>query len=458
MPDMADSHSLDLTQGPVTKKLLQFTVPILLSGILQHLYTVADRVVVGNFASNGTIALAAVGATAPATNLLLNFFNGISVGVNVVCANYRGAGQTQTLRRCMHTSVLLSVILGVILAVIGVSMAGQILTWMDTPADVLASAATYMRIYFMGMPGTLAYNCGAAILRAHGDAKRSMYILGVTGFVNVILNLVLVIGAGLDVEGVAIATIVAQYLSAGAVLWILFSPQQAYGLRSGELRIHADMLKKTVSIGLPCGINGILHSATNVLLQSSINSFDSANIIAGNTAATDINNISYLVNTAFSSACVSFSGQCWGAKAYKRVDKLAVSASLGNCGILLILATVVTLFPRQLLSIFNSDPDVVEAGIFKLLLCSWTTMFFAVSEIMIGCVRGMGKSMQPTVLNMLSLCGVRVLWILFVFPHCPHDPAYLYLCFPASWVIGMAVQISYFLHCRKKLTATERLR
>ena len=285
-----------------------------------------------------------------------------------------------------------------------------------------------------------------------------MYILGVTGLVNVVLNLVLVIGLGLDVEGVAIATIIAQYLSAGAVLWILFSPRQEYALRAGELRIHGDIFRKTVSIGLPCGINGILHSATNVLLQSSINSFDSANIIAGNTAATDINNISYLVNTAFSSATVSFAGQCYGAKAYKRIDKLAVSASLSNCGILLVIATVVTLFPRQLLSIFNSDPDVIEAGVFKLLMCSWTTMLFAISEIMIGCVRGMGKSMQPTVLNMISLCGVRLLWIWFVFPLCPHDPAYLYLCFPASWVVAMVFQTAYFLHCRKQLTITERLR
>lgn len=448
---MANSHAIDLTKGSVAKKLLLFAFPILVSGLLQHMYTIADRIVVGNFAENGKIALAAVGATAPATNLLLNLFNGFSVGVNVVCANLRGGNESQKLRQSMHTALLLSLILGITLAAIGTSLAESILTWMGTPADVLPSAAVYMRIYFMGMPGTLLYNFGAAILRAHGDARRSMYILGVTGLVNVVLNLVLVIGCGLDVEGVAIATIVAQYLSAGAVVWILFSPRQEYFLRLAEARLHRETLVKMIAIGLPCGINGILHSATNVLLQASINAFNSADIIAGNTAATDINNISYLVNTAFSAAVVSFAGQCFGAKAYKRIDKLAVSAVVSNCGILLILAVAVTLFPRQLLSLFTADPNVVEAGVFKMLLCSWSTMFFAVSEIMVGCVRGMGKSMQPTVLNVISLCGIRVIWIWLVFPLCPHDPAYLYMCFPVSWILGMLFQIGYFLHCRSGL-------
>ena len=450
---LAASHTLDLTTGSVTKKLLRFVIPILISGLLQHMYTIADRIVVGNFAASGKIALAAVGATAPATNLLLNFFIGIAVGVNVVCANLRGGNQAQRLRECMHTAMILSLILGVILTVVGVSLAEGLLARMGTPADVLPSAAVYMRIYFMGMPGTLVYNFGAAILRSHGDAKRSMYILGITGIVNVVLNLVLVIGFAMDVKGVAIATITAQYLSAGAVLWILFHPGQEYGLRLAEVRLHRHLLLKMIAIGLPCGINGVLQGVSNVILQSAINSFNSADIIAGNTAATDINNFSYLVNTAFSTACVSFSGQCYGAKLYKRVDKLAVSSSLCNCGILVVLAVIVTLFPRQILRIFNSDPNVIEAGVFKMLLCSWSTMFFAVSETMVGCVRGMGKSTPPMLLNIFCLCGVRLIWVLLVFPHCPYDPAYVYLCFPVSWFLGVIAQTGYFLYCRKRLMA-----
>lgn len=450
---MADSHTLDLTKGSVTKKLLLFVFPILISGLLQHLYTIADRIVVGNFAQSGKIALAAVGSTAPATNMLLNLFTGIAVGVNVVCANLRGGNKEQKLRECMHTAMILSLLLGIVLMVIGVGVAEKILSMMGTPSDVLPSAALYMRIYFMGMPGALVYNFGAAILRSYGDAKRSMYILGVTGLVNVLLNLVLVIGFGMDVEGVAIATTVAQYLSAVAVVWILFNPQQEYKLRLAEVRLHREHLVKMVVIGLPCGINGILQSASNVILQSAINSFNSADIIAGNTAATDINNFSYLVNTAFSTACVSFAGQCYGAKAYKRVDKLVVNACFCNVGILLILATAVSVFPRQLLSMFNSDPNVIEAGVFKMILCSWSTVFFAISEILVGCVRGMGKSTQPMVINIFSLCVVRLIWVLLIFPLCPRDPAYIYLCFPVSWLIGVILQTGYFLRCRKQLLA-----
>lgn len=447
---MAGTHTLDLTKGSVTKKLLTFALPIFLSTVLQHLYTIADRVVVGNFAADGTTALAAVGATNSATNLLLNLFVGVSLGANIVCANLRGANNTEKLRRCMHSAVVLSAIFGVALMGIGCAMAEKILTWMDTPADVLPMATTYMRIFFMGMPGSLVYNFGAAILRSHGDSRRSMYILGVTGIVNVVLNLVLVIVFHLDVAGVAIATIVAQYLSAIAVMWILFSKKQEYKLSFKELRLHKDVVGQMVAIGVPCGINGILQSLSNVILQSSVNSFGKY-VIAGNTAATDINNFAYLVNGAFSSACVSFSGQCCGAREYKRLDKLVVSAALWNSVFVALIAAIATIFPRQLLGIFNSDPNVVEAGIFKLILLSWTCVFFGISETMVGCVRGMGKSLSPTVWNIVCLCGVRLVWVLFVFPHCPHDPRYLYLCLPVSWVIAVIVQTCNFIYERKRL-------
>lgn len=444
------AHTLDLTKGSVTKKLISFAIPILLSSLLQHLYTIADRVVVGNFAADGATALAAVGATNSATNLLLNLFVGISLGANIVCSNLRGANRQEKLRKCMHSAVVLSAIFGVVLMVIGLALAKKILTWMATPADVLPAATTYMRIFFMGMPGSLVYNFGAAILRAHGDSQRSMYILGVTGLVNVVLNLVLVIGLHLDVAGVAIATITAQYLSAGTVMWILFSPKQEYKLRLRELRLHKDLVGKMVAIGVPCGINGILQSLSNVIIQSSVNSFGKY-VIAGNTAATDINNFAYLVNGAFSSACVSFAGQCCGARQYKRLDKLVVCSATWNSLIVVLIATVSTIFPRQLLGIFNSDPAVVDAGIFKLILLSWTCVFFGISDSMVGCIRGMGKSLSPTVLNVICLCGIRLLWVLFVFPYCPHDPRYLYLCFPVSWVIAAILQTCNFIYCRKRL-------
>jgi len=447
---MATTHTLDLTKGSVTKKLLAFMVPILLSTVLQHLYTIADRVVVGNFAADGTTALAAVGATNSATNLLLNLFTGISLGANIVCANLRGGNRLEKLRKCMHSAVVLSVIFGFVLMVMGLGLAKTILTLMDTPTDVLPMAVTYMRIFFLGMPGSLVYNFGAAILRSHGDSKRSMYILGVTGLVNVVLNLILVMVFHLDVASVAIATIVAQYLSAIAVLWILFSEKQEYKLSFKELKLHKELVGRMVAIGVPCGINGILQCLSNVILQSAVNSFGKY-VIAGNTAATDINNFTYLVNGAFCAACVSFSGQCVGAKEYKRLDKLVVSSAIWNSVFVVAIASVVTLFPRQLLGIFNSDPRVVDAGMFKLILLSWTAMIYGIGDTLVGCVRGMGKSMVPTVWNIICLCGIRFVWVLFIFPHCPNDPRYLYLCFPVSWVIATSVQTCTFIHYRRKL-------
>ena len=447
---MASKHTLDLTTGSVTKKLLSFAFPILLSTVLQHLYTIADRVVVGNFAFDGPSALAAVGATNSPTNLLLNLFTGISLGANIVCSNLRGANDQTKLRKCMHSALVLSAMFGVVLMVAGLVLAEKILTWMDTPADVLPMAVTYMRIFFLGMPGSLVYNFGAAILRSHGDSKRSMYILGVTGFINVLLNLLLVMVCHLDVAGVAIATITAQYLSAIAVMWILFDQKQEYKLRFKELGLHKEQVNRMIAIGVPCGINGILQCLSNVIVQSSINSFGTY-VIAGNTAATDINNFTYLVNNAFCAACVSFSGQCCGAKQYKRLDKLVVSSAIWNSVFVVAIATVVTIFPRQMLGIFTSNPQVVEAGMFKLILLSWTAMIYGIGDTLVGCVRGMGKSLSPTVLNIICLCGVRLAWVLFVFPYLPHDPRYLYLCFPVSWVIALVVQICNYIRCRKQL-------
>ena len=274
--------------------------------------------------------------------------------------------------------------------------------------------------------------------------------MGATGLVNVLLNLLLVMVFHLDVAGVAIATITAQYLSAVAVLWILFSKKQEYKLSLKELVLHKELVGKMVAIGVPCGINGILQCLSNVILQSTVNSFGKY-VIAGNTAATDINNFAYLVNSAFSAACVSFAGQCCGARQYKRLDKLVVCSAIANVGFVTLIATIVTLFPRQLLGIFNPDPQVVDAGMFKVLLLSWTCIFFGISDSMVGCIRGMGKSLSPTVLNILCLCGVRLLWVLFVFPLCPHDPRYLYLCFPVSWILAAIVQTGNFIYCRKRL-------
>jgi putative MATE family efflux protein len=447
---MRKANSLDMTEGPIIKKLLLFAIPVLLSSLLQHFYTIIGNVVVGNFAADGTMAQAAIGATNHATKMLLNLFLGISLGANVVCSRIRGAKDHGQLRKSMHTAMLLSALLGVTLMILGILLSGWLLNIMKTPNDVAPYALTYIRIIFLGMPATLIYNFGSAIMRSNGDTTRSMYVLGVTGLINVVLNIVLVAVCQLDAAGVAIATIITQYLSALAILWILFSPKQEYQLKVKELVLDKRLTANIITIGIPCGLNGILQSLSNVALQSTVNTFGKE-VIAGTAAAADISCFAYLVNDAFAAACVSFSGQCCGARAYKRLDKLARSAAACDSVIVLAMATLITIFARPLLGIFNPNPAVVDAGMFRLLLLSWTTVFFGISESLVGCVRGMGKSLSPTVINLFFLCGIRILWALLVFPYLPQDPAYLFLCYPISWVLALAAQAINYIHCRKQL-------
>ena len=447
---MRKVNSLDMTQGPIVKKLLLFALPVLASALLQHFYSIADSMVVGNFAANGTMAQAAIGATNHVTKILLNLFTGIALGANVICAQLQGSKDDAELQKSRHTAVLLSVFLGILLMAMGLLLSDTLLDITNTPKDVFQAALTYMRIIFLGMPASLMYNFGSAILRANGDTKRSMYILGVTGLVNVALNVILVVVFHWDVVGVAVATITAQYLSAFAVLYILFHKKQAYKLRISELRIDRRLAKKIIAVGLPCGINGILQSVSNVILQSTVNVFGKE-VIAGCAAAADISCFAYLVNDAFAAACLSSSGQCHGAGNHKRIDRIAITAAICDSIIVLAMATAITVFSRQLLRLFNPDPAVIEAGMFRLLLLSWTTIFFGISECFVGSVRGMGRSLSPTAINLVFLCGVRLAWAIFVFPLLPHDPAYLFLCYPISWVLSLGAQTINYIHCRKKL-------
>lgn len=447
---MGISHSMDLTRGSVSKRLIAFALPILLTNILQHLYTVADRVVVGQFAANGEVALAAVGSTSSATNLFLNIFTGLAIGTNVICANRRGARNQKDLELCMHSSMLLSVVTGICVGLLGLVLCKPLLMLMDTPGSVLELAVLYMRIYFVGVPASLIYNFGANILRAHGDTKRPMYILSLTGLVNVGLNLLLVIVFKMSVAGVAIATIVAQYISAIAVVWILFSPKGAYKMELKRLRFHKGSMSSVVRVGVPCGLNGMVFTLSNLILQSALNSFDSAIIIAGKTAAMDLSTLVYQVIAAFYTACVSFSGQCYGARQYRRIDSLLLRG-IGLCWLFMAsISTVCTVFPRQLLGLFNSNPEVIDAGISILIINCWGYMLYSVSEVTLGCLRGMGKSGVPSFLNLLGICLPRLVWAFWIFP-LNSTVSFLYLCYPISWGISAALQGGYYLYCRRRL-------
>ena len=449
---MAKKNTLDMTQGPIVKKLFAFAVPLILSLVLQQLYNLADRVVVGQYAggNKGALALAAIGATSSITALLLNMSNGLASGLNVRCANLRGAGKLKTLRKSMHTGVLLAATIGVALGVIGILVSDPLLHALKTPPEIQEKATRYMQIYFASMPAVTIYNFGAAILRAHGDTKRPMYILMTSGLINVTLNLVMVLVFKWDVEGVALATAIAQALSAFRVMRILFDKNDAYKLTFKELSFHGKSVKVIVSIGIPNGLNGVLFSLSNLVVQSSINSFNDTAIIAAKTAAADASNLVYQIIHGFALACVSASGQCYGARKYKRIDELAFKATLSCGGLVAAAAAIMTLSPSAVIGIFNDSQDVINWGAGILLINLWGYLLYVVSDIYLSCTRGMGKSLGITLMNIAAIILPRLIWIWFFFPM--HRNIYfLYICYPISYLISAIAQITYFRMVRKKV-------
>lgn len=440
-------HTMDLTTGSVTKKLLIFTLPILASNLLQQLYNAADTVVVGKFASD--TALAAVGSTGSLISLILCLFIGLAAGTNVACANHYGARNREKLRNCMHTSILLGAIFGVVLAVVGFVLARPLQVLMGSPDNVINQATLYVRIYFLGVPASLMYNFASAILRAHGDTKRPMIILAFSGVVNVLLNLVFVIVFHMDVAGVALATIISQYLSMAATLYLLFDPKGECAMNLRELKLNGAAVKEIVIVGVPSGINGAMFSLSNVILQSTINSFGDI-IMASNAAASSVAGFVYLITASFGTACISFAGQCRGAKKYARIDQLLASSIIGGIVGVCAASLLVTLLPRTLLGFYSNNPEVIDNAIGKLLITCWGYVLYAVAENASGCMRGMGYSTVPTVLNICGICLPRVLWVYCVFPL---EPTFFMLnvCYPVSWLISAVLQIWYYLHIRRKL-------
>lgn len=447
---MRPSKQLDLTKGSVIKQLIAFAIPIMLANVLQHLYNVADKIVVGQFAENGALALAAVGSTAAATAMILNLILGFTAGTNVICSNYRGARKPKALRTCMHSSMVLGVMCGAAVAVLGIALCKPLLRVMSTPEEVMEPATLYMRIYLAGTPVAMIYNFGASIMRAHGDTKRPMYILMTSGLVNVALNLVLVIVFHMGVAGVAIATVASQVASAITIVWLLFSPNGEYKMSFKELKLEKKSVQAVVRVGIPCGLNNIVFSFSNMTVQSALNSFNSAIIIAGKTAATDIVNLTYQIIAAFAMACTSFSGQCYGAGNYKRIDKLCKESIVTCWGFMVIVSIVATLFPEPLLGLFNSNPDVIRYGKGILLINSWGYMLYTVCDLVLCCSRGMGKTSVPTILSFAGICVPRILWAMFIFP-LNRTVEFLFLCYPISWFINSVLQIIYYVQARKEL-------
>ena len=443
-----------MCNGPIFKKVVLFAFPLMLSGILQLLYNAADIIVVGQFSSSD--AMAAVGSTSSLINLLTNVFIGLSIGVSVLISKFYGAGQQKDIFETVHTAIGLSLICGILVGILGFIFAGTMLEWMDSPENVLPKATLYMKIYFLGMPAFMIYNFGSAALRAVGDTRRPLYYLTISGIINILLNLLFVIVFNLSVMGVALATIISQYISASLIIWCLVKTDGACRLSLKHIRIHFRKLGAILRIGLPAGIQSSLFSISNVLIQSSVNSFGST-VMAGNTAAASLEGFVYTAMNSMSQASLSFTGQNFGAGQLKRIKRIAgiCLASVSVVG--LILGMAFYLLGTPLSRIYSPDQAVIDVSLTRLEIICTTYFLCGIMEVLVGLLRGMGQSLLPTTVSLLGACAFRVLWIYTVFA-ADKTLTTLYISYPISWLLTSFIHlvcffIVYFYNNRKLLKA-----
>ena len=442
-------YQIDMLNGPMAGKLLLFALPLMLSGLLQLLFNAADVVVVGRFAGNQ--ALAAVGSTSALNNLIVNLFIGLSIGVNVLVARYYGAGQTRDLYETVHTSILTAAISGVALIFLGMGLSRPLLQMMETPADVIDHSVLYMRIIFAGMPASMLYNFGAAVLRAVGDTQRPLYFLLTAGVINVALNLFFVIVLHMGVAGVATATVISQCVSAALVILCLVRSEGMYRLDIKQLRIYKRKLKEIARIGIPAGIQGSMFSISNVLIQSTINSFGSI-AMAGSTAAGNIEGFVWTAMDAFTQATQSFVGQNYGAKKIDRVNKVIWQCMVLVTVVGLVLGVGAYLAAKPLLGIYSSDPAVIEYGKARMLAISVPYFTCGAMGIFVGGMRGLGSSLVPMINTVFSVCVLRVVWIYTVFAMWPQWEV-LFISYPVTWVIASLIGGICYAVIRKRAIA-----
>lgn len=443
-----EKKEMDMCEGPLAGKILRYTLPLALSGILQLCFNAADMIVVGRYASGE--ALAAVGSTGALINLIINVFMGLAVGVSVCVAHAWGAKNKESVRQIVHTAMLTSVIAGMIVLLIGFFGCRTFLSWMGTPDNVIALSTTYMKIYFLGMPACMVYNFGASVLRSIGDTKRPLIFLVIAGIVNVLLNLLTVIGLRLGVAGVAIATAASQVVSAALVVRSLMKRQDACRLVLRDLRIYPDKLMTIVRVGLPAGLQGAVFSISNVLIQSSINSFGSV-AMEGNTAAGNLEGFIYNVMNAFYHTSLTFTGQNVGARKPERIPRIALTCIALSMAISLTLSGLMYLFREPLLAIYRPDaPEAVAYGSLRMSIIVLTYFLCGIMEVFTGSLRGMGASLTPMLISLVGACVTRVIWIYTVFAAVPTLQV-LYSCYPVSWLFTILMQIVAFFVIRHNL-------
>lgn len=438
---------IDMCNGSIMDKLISFSLPLMASGILQLAFNAVDIIVVGRF--SGSQALAAVGSTTALINVFTNLFIGISLGANVLAARFYAAGKDREMSETVHTSITLALISGIMMAVIGVLLAKWALEIMGTPDDVIGQSALYMRIYFMGMPFFMLYNYGAAILRAVGDTKRPLLFLIISGATNVVLNLLLVIQFHLGVAGVAIATVISQCISCILVLRCLYLSDGSYQLRFNKLGMKTRYVKQIFQIGIPAGIQSTIINFSNVLLQSSVNSFGSV-AMAGYTAANNILGFLYVSVNSITQACMSFTSQNYGVRKFKRMDKVLLECLGLTVIVALVLGGGSYLFGAELMHIYTKSSKVIECGVDIMLYTTVTYFLCGIMDLLPGALRGMGHSTVPMILSVIGTVGTRIVWIYVIFP-CHRSLDFLFISYPVSWLLTIVMQVICFYFVRKKV-------
>ncbi|MBQ8505920.1 MAG: MATE family efflux transporter [Clostridia bacterium] len=435
-----------MVHGKLIPSMARFALPLMITSILQLLYNAADVIVVGKFA--GSEHLAAVGSTGALINLIVNVFLGLSIGTNVIAARDYGAQDREGMRRTVHTSIAISLVGGVVLGIFGFVFGGTFLKWMDSPPEVLPLATVYIKIYFAGMPFNMLYNFGAAVLRAVGDTKRPLYFLTVAGIVNVVLNLVFVIVFHMGVAGVALATIISQAISAVLVVICLVHSGGYVHLDIRHLRIDREKLAAMARVGLPAGLQGALFSISNVLIQSTVNSYG-AIVVAGNSAAQNIEGFIYASMNAFYQAAITFVSTNIGAGMHSRIRKSMGAALLLVLAVGVGMGLLVSLLMKPLLGIYSDEAAVIEAGIVRLRIFGITYFLCGLMDVLCGVLRGMGQSVVPMIVSILGVCAFRIFWIYVVLPIFPGREV-LYMSYPVSWILTGGVHlICCFVQMRK---------
>ena len=445
---MSKNYQLDMTKGSIFWVLLKFSIPLICSSILQLLFNAADVIVVGQFA--GDESLAAVGATTAIINLLVNLFIGLSVGTTVIAANFFGSNRNEELSQTVHTAILISVIGGIILSIVGVVFSKQILQITKTPKEILDLATVYLKVYFAGILPTVVYNFGCALLRAKGDTKRPLYVLLFSGFINVILNLIFVIVFNMNVAGVALATVISQIIASIFIIKFLIDENSSFKLIFSKLKINLQIFIKIIKIGVPAGFQGIIFSLSNVIIQSAINSFG-ANVIAGNSAASNLEGFVYIAMNSFAQGALTFVSQNLGAKKYDRIKK-SVGVSLGCILVIgLILGNVIVLFGNNLLRLYSENPIVIDFGMNRLRLICSLFVLCGLMDVMGNIIRGLGHSFLPMIITLIGACGIRILWIKTIFEVSKfHTCETIYISYPISWIATFIALFISFLFIIKK--------